>query len=392
MKIFDECRRSDDRCGLFHEPHFHYLNSSSRDDAATIRDTMEHWFANYPLSQRQDLRGRLRNKNNQQFASAFFELLLHQMFLHLGFEVHIHPEVSGKPTRPDFLVFQDRIAQFYLEAFVPHDSSNWENVPLVNKVHDELNKINSPFFLLLCTYSGRPTEMCQMSVVRREIEDWLARLSPEAVANQIATAADQTRVQLPVHEVDIKGMVVKFEAWPRPKSADRNLGARPICRWTDGLVKSVDTKSAIRKVIEEKVRKYGCLEYPLVIAMNDLNLFSGIDQTVDALFGSIQIEATSLPTGEIHRRYTRAKDGIWKPTKHAALSALMLFSTVSPWNLNGHPTLIHLPFCQHPLTAQLPIRRTSYREVAGQGVPVGDENEVAKSLKEILNLRHSWPN
>ena len=61
------------------EKHFSYLNKCGRDECFRVREVLEEWFTRYPEKEKDELRSRFQSGDDTHFASAFFELYLHEL-------------------------------------------------------------------------------------------------------------------------------------------------------------------------------------------------------------------------------------------------------------------------------------------------------------------------
>src|SRR5947209_17160443 len=103
MRLFDENTRTDLRSAKESEPRFDYYNQSARPSIVVFRGILERWFERYPDQEKSGLRGRFRSSNDSQHKSAFFELYIHELVTHLGFDLQVEPDVDGCGNHPDFL-------------------------------------------------------------------------------------------------------------------------------------------------------------------------------------------------------------------------------------------------------------------------------------------------
>ena len=78
LGLFDQFVRTDHRHAHRSEPAFEFMNRSAWPASENIREVLERWFANYPVSHKADLRARFR-KSDHNHAAAYFELYLHQL-------------------------------------------------------------------------------------------------------------------------------------------------------------------------------------------------------------------------------------------------------------------------------------------------------------------------
>jgi hypothetical protein len=82
-------------------------------------------------------------RNDSDFKASGFELILHEMFISLGHEVKVHPELNGgNNRRVDFLVLMKTGEKFVVEAKVVKDKSDTDEVneARMNERRDRINK------------------------------------------------------------------------------------------------------------------------------------------------------------------------------------------------------------------------------------------------------------
>src|SRR5579875_2612382 len=104
--VFDAITRTDATPRRHNEGRFAFLNRSAFQYFQPVRDLIEEWFTHLPPEAKQDVRGALRS-DDRQMESAFWELFLHEAYRCSGFDIEIHPELPGTPTRPDFRMTRD---------------------------------------------------------------------------------------------------------------------------------------------------------------------------------------------------------------------------------------------------------------------------------------------
>ncbi len=91
MTIFSEIVRTFHEGKPYGEPDFSYLDRSARPEAVRVRAALESWLLRYPAADIPNMVARLRNGSDAEFASATFEIYLHEILLRLGFEVDGNP-------------------------------------------------------------------------------------------------------------------------------------------------------------------------------------------------------------------------------------------------------------------------------------------------------------
>jgi hypothetical protein len=242
-----------------------------------------------------DIRGRMRDWRPEQFASAFFELYLHQLHLGLGFEVEIHPEVPGTNRRPDFRVSRNGQSH-YLEAAVigpPPSEAAPEN--RVSRITDAINRVRSSDFALHFEIEQHGQEAPAMRSIRREIEGWLATLNWEEIR---ALAAGGHINRLPYRRWRRDGWEFSVQAWPKSPEARGKAGNAIWAGPSGGGV--YDDPGAVSNVLNRKAFAYGRPDRPLVLALYLDRMTTHHSDVAAALFG---------PDHEL-RDFT---DGAWRP-------------------------------------------------------------------------------
>src|SRR4051794_5664303 len=96
--LFADRVRTDSSPSSGFESMFAFLDRVESAYFAQVRVELNRWFARYPTQHRPELRARLEDDENE-FA-AFWELLLHEVYVAAGYSVEIHPELPGTDKRP----------------------------------------------------------------------------------------------------------------------------------------------------------------------------------------------------------------------------------------------------------------------------------------------------
>ena len=106
MRLFEEFERTHDGPADPGESFYAYINRSRRPRAEQARDLCNLWAADYandgPEDERSRFLGDFRSKGYRQHYAAWFELLMHQILVRLGFSLTIHPNLPGRDKHPDF--------------------------------------------------------------------------------------------------------------------------------------------------------------------------------------------------------------------------------------------------------------------------------------------------
>ena len=135
MHLFDDFERVDEGPGKIGESLYKYLNRSARPRATQGRELCERWFGDYEKSaSAEELKrfvGAFCSRAAKQHYAAWFELLIHQILIRLGYLVKIHPDLAGSERHPDFEAQSDG-SRFLVEATVVAP----DNDPLAPSVHE----------------------------------------------------------------------------------------------------------------------------------------------------------------------------------------------------------------------------------------------------------------
>jgi hypothetical protein len=100
------------------EPEYNFLARVSGGFWDAVRDLIEDFVCRVESSAaRADVTNRMRSGDDDQFASAWWEVYLHESLLRSDFDIEIHPSTTTRRA-PDFLARRSGLS-FYLEASSP---------------------------------------------------------------------------------------------------------------------------------------------------------------------------------------------------------------------------------------------------------------------------------
>lgn len=259
MELFTNRPRTDQTYAKTGERSFSFLNRSGREEFAVVREKLNNWFSHYPKQEQFELKRSLQSA--MQFDYAFFELYVHEFFYSRGYQLEIHPELEHTTKQPDFLISKNGKALFYLEAKVVTDESDAERSyqEKQNRIASELDKLgNFPYWISIREIEIKNDSSFSVKPVIREIK-------------KVAKALDYQKM-LSTYEKEIlnyddENISIEISLRPRSNSSlnemNRAVGVR-------GYFESgyVDTSKSLSRAIEDKARKYGKPNLPLVIAVN----------------------------------------------------------------------------------------------------------------------------
>lgn len=388
MRLFDKIKGSGSEVASYTLPNFVFLNRTSREEFARIRDLLEVWFEHYPITEQPEFRSRFRSSNDFQHRAAFFELFLHELLLRLGCKLKLHPSLDKTTKAPDFLVEPQESHKFYLEATVATGETANETAARAreNTVYEVLDRlVQSPDYFLSLSISGSPESPPPARKLANYLNSQLSLLDYDEIIGSYNRDGFQF---LPRWDFDHDGWHIEIQPIPKMKLRGKN-GVRPIgARSTD--FRMIDNWTPIRDSIVEKGRKYGDLDIPYVIAVNALEPADTID-IVQALFGQeeyiIDVSGTSSEASEPKLR--RKPNGAWvgpKGPQYTRISAVLMVTRLSTYNIpRADLCLYHNPWAQKP-----------YRSVLTQlhrAIPIDGKIRWVdgKDVGNILELYPSWP-
>jgi hypothetical protein len=279
VSIFGTAARTDSSPRRHAEPAYAFMRRVAGDAWDRVRELIESWLSVYPEAARKSLVARLRSGDDRDFASAFWELYLHEMYRRDGWQITIEPAVPASDARPDFLVQKDA-ASYYVEARCIFESGRNRGADKrLQTVYDSLNKLNAGAFSLSVHVRRIGDVAPSTRELARSLEDWLAALDPDQVA--LALKGYSTREK---REWRFEGWHLVFEPLPlKPEARDRP-DRRALGMFGSGG-SFVDDVSPLRRALSDKGGKYGELDHPLVIAVNIISDFHDDDDSRQALFG-----------------------------------------------------------------------------------------------------------
>lgn len=348
MKLFDSDIIREDRLTFYSESVYHHLNIGDRIEEKEVRAKLEHWFSNYPISEQDEFVKRFKTNHNIQLHSAFFELVMHEVLLRLGYKVTIHPKLDDKTSRPDFLVQSKSGEEFYLEVVtftgMTKEEEAQENI--INKVSDTINKIKTYNYYIKFRIIKFPTRSIPGKAIKNFLEVKLGQLDPD-ICNQITnTFGEDAR---PVWSFSNNDYEIEFSPIPkniefRNEQTPRPLGMR------SGKVKWLNYKGDLNKELKKK-SKYGNLKKPYILAFNYLSSFSPYRRIIDVLYGTINYDTCT------NNENPRLDDGIWSKNIASAyrnISGLLFINQLYPWATHFQNFEMYLnPWAKMPYNGKL---------------------------------------
>jgi hypothetical protein len=381
-KLFGDFQRTDSSPARDTEPSFDYLNRSAGAFWDNVRTELERWYSGYPDANC-DLRSRFQDPDEHQHLAAWWELYTHTLFRRLGYEVEVHPQMSGSTKNPDFLVSCESTS-LYVECVTMFGDTNVDNPAGRAWICECTNRAKHPDFMVNLDIEQVGTGQPRVSQVTQPLEQWLATLDADAIRADVEAGLDGPRFELTVRDWKLH-----FEAWPVPPER-RGQHRRMIAIYpTPGAVMIKDV-AEVRKRVDKKGAKYGSgkLDKPLVVALLCWNNVDD-DDLMKALFGSTVVEW--LPGQRESIKSVRIPDGYWRPgadRRGTRVSAVLFGNTLRQWRVASElPELWINPWASTPIP-QIPPFATLAVDADGNLVC----DAATRSGAAVFGLPPEWPN
>lgn len=280
-RLFGSRTRTDATPSRRDESTYRFLDRVAGSFWGQCRDLIDDWLSRYPELDRSGLCARLKSSDDRVFASAFWELYLHEMYRRDGWTIEVEPNLVDVTTRPDFLVSKAR-EKYYVEARCTFEGADRASTARLEAVYASLDSIDSGAFHLAVTTVRIGDVSPSTKSLRRDLELWLRQLDPDA-GDYVLNDDDPTRslewVQDDWHLV--------FHPIPRRVEVRGVRAERPLGVFVPAGAQFIDDIGTLRNALGEKGSKYGNLAHPLVLAINVGSGFHDDLDTEQALYGTV---------------------------------------------------------------------------------------------------------
>lgn len=348
MELFDSNIFRENRLAFYSEPVYNHLNISDRIEEKEIREKLERWFAKYPVSEQNEFTKRFKTSRNTQLHSAFFELLIHEVLLRLGYKVIIHPVLENNTSRPDFLVQSQTGEEFYLEVvtFTGMTKEEEAQKKIIDQISDTINKLKTYNYYIKFRVIKYPTLPLPGKRIKGFLESRLKQLSPDFCNYITNTFGEGARPKWSFSNDDYE---LEFLPIPKAKEFWDELTEKPI-GIRSGEVRWMNYKGDLNKEFKKK-SKYGALGKPYILAFNYLAWFSPYRHIIDVLYGSINYDTYT------NNENPRLDDGIWSRNISSAyrnISGLLFINQLYPWATHFQNFEMYLnPWAKMPYNGKL---------------------------------------
>ena len=379
LTLFDDILRTDHSYSAEREPAFDFLNRSAWPASYNMRMKLEQWFQDYPEGAKSGLRARFRRPDDNH-GSAFFELLLYQIFLRLGLSPKVEPTPQKGRGRPDFAIKTWSGAVYYVEANVAGLSGHFPEDPLRDEVLDAINQlaVQRPTQISLeARTRGRLRQSPSLSSIKKKVWRWLEQIDPA----EIVPYKTNANPHIEIRRGDWVLKLTALRLLPR-------VSTRLIHVYPEG--ETGNDGETLRKNILEKAKQHGALEHPLIIVMNTQQGFQSSEDEMSALFGEEQVTWQEDERGNATPAFmSRRPDGVWRKRsgiRYRRLHGVLFFRGVRPWNADSVPSYLYVnPYLETEVPDEL-------LRLGSASVQNGEMKwEAGMRLGELLDLPKDWP-
>jgi hypothetical protein len=383
MRLFDDAARSDRRPKCPGEDSFAFLNRVDTPFWKAVRTLLEEWFERYPDSHRAELRDAYRSPLAGRHFGAWWELYLHELFLRLGYEIEVHPALSGTERCPDFRL-RNGSRSLLVEAAAVFSGISTKGEPSGDApewMTAAVESLRSPdFFVGYDEVIAEGREQLRRTQITGPLQEWLDGLDPDEERAKMEVSGE-----LPHFLVSCRGWEVSFEAWAvapeqRGRPDHRVLGSGPAM---GGPVNDIEQ---LLGKLKAKAGRYGRPQEPFVIAVLCLSAFMERLDIEQALFGREAVVIEGPGAG----RLVRQPNGLWfhrgSPVNRR-VSAVLTAVCVQPWTVGKiAPELWLNPWAEHELEESWPFTVASAKD-SGEIT----RTERSPAMAEIFELPSEWP-
>jgi hypothetical protein len=383
-RIFDDRARDDSSPTAHSESSFAFLNRVAGEFWAQARNLVQEWADGVAQdAEYNELRQRLRSRDNDQFRSAFLELYLHESLIRAGYAVTVHPAVQGTTRRPDFLGQRDG-EDVYVEAIAPGASPAAKATASRRAVlFDTVDRVRHTNFLLWLDSLNEGSDPPSSARLRDELRRWLDSLDPDAIVDL---------EHAPRWSWQHNGWSATFRAVPKRADVRRvREHERSIGVYGHGEAEFIDDAPAIRRALAEKHHAYGDLGAPFIIAVGTYIFDRDRWHSTNALYGALGVQWYEAPSGEVVTREVRQPGGYFGHPpgwQNDNVSGVLIVNQLMPYNVpRVETTLWRHPRPLHPLPPDVGLPA----EVLTLDGPRLTETPPPTGSSEFFGLPDPWP-
>lgn len=365
------------------EPQAVYLNKSGELYDRNVRLLMEEFISNYPDQEKNKILRLLISKDDSEFTSSYFELILFNLLKRVGSGIEVNPVVDEKGKNPDFL-FEKDSKKVFIEAL-----SIERDIPLklsekkrVNPLIDEVNKIKNKEFYLFFRKSGYVKNPPPITKIKKEIADWVGSLDYDLINKSYSKLGSEA---LPKKIIHFEKSKFIFTATPYSSVKDENYKHRLISGLS-GAFGWNNTRTKIINSARNKRKKYKNLSHPLILAINIQHYFRSQRDEVQALYGQEAWQVNVQNDDDL--KVTRINNGLWHGktgVENSKIQGVLFFWGLNPWTISKRKPV----FYQNPYSEDV----THFFKEFSLGILEKGNIKYSEgaTLGEIFGLEPTWP-
>ena len=192
---------------------------------------------------------------------------------------------------------------------------------------------------------------------------------------------------LPLLNFTHDGWEIEFFPIPKDPQYRGKSGIRPIGMQTPEAV-MVKSKKIIKQAISKKATRYGKMNKPYLIAVNDISFLTDEEDRIEALFGTEQFHILLSGQEQLFAGSNRKPDGFWvgpNGIQNTRVSAVMIADQILPWSIHNQSVRIY-----HNPWAQIPLQGLINRLPQATACENQMQYEVGIHPHELLKIPLDW--
>ena len=366
------------------ESQFDYLNRSARASEVEARNTLESWFARFPLKKRTHIRSRFRG-GDRQHLGALLELSIHEVLCAVGTGVRVDPIVEK--TTPDFAFTYNGVRIIVECTVVQESDDDFNATQMENTIKKAVDSIDIKGFKLEWELLSHGRQQPKSTQLCREIERWIASVDSGVKMEGLGRRSSICDKEFLFGD----GWKVSVAAIPVGSETQEIGDGRAIGMEVSGGWRHDDDK--LRCALKAKALKYRPRS-PYVIVVGSGVVYADCRDMCKALFGRKTVKPYINPPGsEVKARTTHKFDGLFgspRNPKNRHVSAVLFKPRLNLWTLCGSDDpwqLFHNPGAQVPLPSGVFGFATEW-VLTHRGF---SNVQPTCTLNHVLGLCDAWP-